>query len=234
MLNNVFFVFPQIFQHQIKFQCTLLGPVLLLLLGIVQTTYLHLSWPTTVSHLQIRPLPSQMPQPSRCKICVQEPSTLSTLFRCQTMENAVWELKWLHAPVIIFQIVYAVWTWNCIRKERKKCVTVLQCVFKTDLKKEQYKCFVVFIAGPVPPENFKVESVGTTSVSLIWDASGCEENTFHVACSQNGKRFQEEITNSRTVAFSDLSPGKKYSFHITKVLSNGNRSKEAVTYAQTS
>ncbi|KAI2662827.1 Interferon-induced very large GTPase 1 [Labeo rohita] len=86
---------------------------------------------------------------------------------------------------------------------------------------------------PVPPENFKVESVGTTSVSLIWDASGCEENTFHVACSQNGKRFQEEITNSRTVAFSDLSPGKKYSFHITKVLSNGNRSKEAVTYAQT-
>ncbi len=76
--------------------------------------------------------------------------------------------------------------------------------------------------------------MGTTSVSLIWDASGCEEITFHVACSQNGRSFQEEITNSGTVAFRDLSPGKKYSFHITKVLPNDNRSKEAVTYAQTS
>lgn len=90
------------------------------------------------------------------------------------------------------------------------------------------------IAGPVPPENFKVERVGTTSVNLIWDASGCEENKFHVACSQNGGIIQEEITESRTVVFNDLSPGKKYSFHITKVLPNGNRSKEAVTYAQTS
>ncbi|XP_016141110.1 interferon-induced very large GTPase 1-like isoform X2 [Sinocyclocheilus grahami] len=86
---------------------------------------------------------------------------------------------------------------------------------------------------PVPPENVKVESVGTTSVSLIWDASGCEENKFHVVCSHNGGSFQEEITISRTVTFRDLSPGKKYSFHIIKVLPNGNRSKEAVTYAQT-
>ncbi|XP_067257887.1 interferon-induced very large GTPase 1 [Chanodichthys erythropterus] len=86
---------------------------------------------------------------------------------------------------------------------------------------------------PVPPENFKVERVGTASVNLIWDASGCEENKFHVACSQNGGIIQEEITESRTVVFNDLSPGKKYSFHITKVLPNGNRSKEAVTYAQT-
>ncbi len=93
---------------------------------------------------------------------------------------------------------------------------------------------IVFIAGPVPPENFKVESAGTTSVSLIWDASGCEEKTFHVACRQNGRSFQEKMTNSRPVAFCGLSPGKKYSFHITKVLPNGNRSKEAVTYAQTS
>ncbi|ROL45618.1 Interferon-induced very large GTPase 1 [Anabarilius grahami] len=86
---------------------------------------------------------------------------------------------------------------------------------------------------PVPPENFKVERVGTTSVTLIWDASGCEENKFHVACSQNGEIIQEEITESRTVVFNDLSPGKKYSFNITKVLPNGDRSKEAVTYAQT-
>uniref|UniRef100_A0A8C1SSH6 Si:dkey-85k7.12 n=1 Tax=Cyprinus carpio TaxID=7962 RepID=A0A8C1SSH6_CYPCA len=86
---------------------------------------------------------------------------------------------------------------------------------------------------PVPPENFKVESVGTTSVSLIWDASGSEENTFHIACSKNGRMFEEEVTNSRTVAFRDLSPGKNYCFYITKVLPNGNRSKEAVTYAQT-
>lgn len=92
----------------------------------------------------------------------------------------------------------------------------------------------MFIAGPLPPENFKVESVGTTSVSLIWDASGSEENTFHIACSKNGRMFEEEMTNSRTVAFRDLSPGKKYCFYITKVLPNGNRSKEAVTYAQTS
>lgn len=90
------------------------------------------------------------------------------------------------------------------------------------------------IAGPVPPENFKVESVGTTSVTLIWDASGCEENKFHVVCSHNGKIIQEEIKESRTLVFRDLIPGKKYSFHITKVLPNGNRSKEAVTYAQTS
>ncbi|XP_043099881.1 interferon-induced very large GTPase 1 [Puntigrus tetrazona] len=86
---------------------------------------------------------------------------------------------------------------------------------------------------PVPPKNFKVESVGTTSVSLIWDAFGSEENTFHIACSQNGRNIQEEITKSRTVVFCDLSPGKKYSFYITKVLPNDNRSKETVTYAQT-
>ncbi|XP_026108907.1 interferon-induced very large GTPase 1-like [Carassius auratus] len=86
---------------------------------------------------------------------------------------------------------------------------------------------------PLPPENFKVESVGTNSVSLIWDASGSEESSFHVACSQNGRMFQEKMTNSRTMDFCDLSPGKKYCFNITKVLPNGNRSKEAVTYAQT-
>lgn len=90
------------------------------------------------------------------------------------------------------------------------------------------------ITGPVPPENFKIERVDTTSVTLIWDASGCEENKFHVVCCKNGGIIKEEITKSKTVTFFDLSPGIKYSFHITKVLPNGNKSKEAVTYAQIS
>ncbi|KAK7177015.1 hypothetical protein R3I93_001075 [Phoxinus phoxinus] len=103
----------------------------------------------------------------------------------------------------------------------------------SDNEKRSVGVEVTACTRPVPPENFKVESVGTTSVTLIWDGSGCEENTFHVVCSHNGEIIQEEIKESRTVVFRELIPGKKYSFHITKVLSNGNRSKEAVTFAQT-
>ncbi|XDV18992.1 hypothetical protein PO909_024574, partial [Leuciscus waleckii] len=103
----------------------------------------------------------------------------------------------------------------------------------SDNEKRSVGVEVTACTRPVPPENFKVESVGTTSVTLIWDASGCEENKFHVVCSHDGKIIQEERKESRTVVFRDLIPGKKYSFHITKVLPNGNRSKEAVTYAQT-
>lgn len=86
---------------------------------------------------------------------------------------------------------------------------------------------------PVPPDKFKVENVGTTSVTLIWDVSGYKEKNFHVVCRQNGRNIQDDMTESGSVVFSDLSPGNKYSFHITRVLSNGIRSKEAVTYAQT-
>ncbi|KAG1959212.1 interferon-induced very large GTPase 1-like [Pimephales promelas] len=103
----------------------------------------------------------------------------------------------------------------------------------SDNEKRSVGVEVTACTRPVPPENFNVESVGTTSVTLIWDASGCEENKFHVVCSHNGKIIQEEIIESKTVVFHDLIPGQKYSFHISKVLSNDNRSKEAVTYAQT-
>ncbi|XP_052005438.1 interferon-induced very large GTPase 1 [Xyrauchen texanus] len=85
---------------------------------------------------------------------------------------------------------------------------------------------------PVPPSDFKAESVGTTSVTLIWDAFNCIDKKFHVVCCQNGKNIQEKMTESDTVVFSGLHPGKKYSFHNTTVLPNV-RSKEAVTFAQT-
>ncbi|RXN21499.1 interferon-induced very large GTPase 1-like protein [Labeo rohita] len=83
-----------------------------------------------------------------------------------------------------------------------------------------------------PPKNFKVENVGATSVTLIWDAFGCEEK-FHVVCCQNGRNIQQETTKSGPVIFQSLTPGNKYSFHITTVLPNGSRSEEVVTYAQT-
>ncbi|KAK2913568.1 hypothetical protein Q8A67_001967 [Cirrhinus molitorella] len=86
---------------------------------------------------------------------------------------------------------------------------------------------------PVPPDKFKAENVGPTSVTLIWDASGCEEKKFHIVCYQNKRIIQEETTQSGSVVFSDLIPGNKYSFHNTIVLPNGIQSKEAVTYAQT-
>ncbi|XP_065104705.1 interferon-induced very large GTPase 1 [Paramisgurnus dabryanus] len=86
---------------------------------------------------------------------------------------------------------------------------------------------------PLPPKNVKVESVSTVAVTLIWDAPRCMEKTFHVLCCQNRNIVQEKATKLGTVVISDLSPGIKYSFHITTVLSNGNRSKESVTYAQT-
>ncbi|XP_073692749.1 interferon-induced very large GTPase 1-like [Garra rufa] len=85
---------------------------------------------------------------------------------------------------------------------------------------------------PVPPDKFKAEKVGPTSVTLIWDAFGCEDK-FHVVCCQNDRTIQEETTESGSVVFTNLSPGNKYSFYNTKVLPNGIRSKEAVTYAQT-
>lgn len=91
-----------------------------------------------------------------------------------------------------------------------------------------------FIAEPVPPENFKVENVSSTSVTLIWDAAGSTKKKFHLLCSQNREIIQATTTEKGTVIFSDLNPGKKYSFHIATVLTNGDRSKEAVTYAQTS
>ncbi|KAI7813904.1 putative interferon-induced very large GTPase 1-like [Triplophysa rosa] len=65
---------------------------------------------------------------------------------------------------------------------------------------------------PVPPENFKVEN-----------------KKFRLLCCQNRGIIQETTTELGTVVFSDLNPGNKYSFHITTVLSNGGRSKEAVT-----
>ncbi|XP_016099904.1 uncharacterized protein [Sinocyclocheilus grahami] len=92
---------------------------------------------------------------------------------------------------------------------------------------------VAKLPGPVPPDKFKAESVGSTSVTLIWDASGCEEKKFHIVCYQNGRIIQEETTQLGSVVFSDLNPGNKYSFHNTIVLPNGFRSKAAVTYAQT-
>ncbi|KAI7795710.1 interferon-induced very large GTPase 1-like [Triplophysa rosa] len=85
---------------------------------------------------------------------------------------------------------------------------------------------------PVPPENFKVENVSATSVTLIWDAAGCMKK-FNLLCCQNREIIQKMTTEIGTVAFSDLNPGNKYSFHIATVLTNGDRSKEAVTYAQT-
>lgn len=86
---------------------------------------------------------------------------------------------------------------------------------------------------PVPPDKFKAKSVGSTSVTLVWDAPGCEEKKFHIICYQNGRVIQEQKTQSGSVVFSDLSPGNKYSFHNTIVLPNGFLSKAAVTYAQT-
>ncbi|KAA0720387.1 Interferon-induced very large GTPase 1 [Triplophysa tibetana] len=85
----------------------------------------------------------------------------------------------------------------------------------------------------VPPENFRVENVSSTSVTLIWDAAGSTKKKFHLLCSQNREIIQTTTTEIGTVVFRELNPGNKYSFHIATVLTNGDRSKEAVTYAQT-
>ncbi|TRY91139.1 hypothetical protein DNTS_020351 [Danionella cerebrum] len=87
--------------------------------------------------------------------------------------------------------------------------------------------------GPLPPENFKAERVGNTSVSLIWDRPGYEEATFDIVCHQNGRNLQKEKTESSKFVFSGLSPGNMYAFHIAKVVPNGGRSKEAITHVQT-
>ncbi|XP_064787595.1 interferon-induced very large GTPase 1-like isoform X1 [Oncorhynchus masou masou] len=86
---------------------------------------------------------------------------------------------------------------------------------------------------PVPPEKIKIDHVSSESVSLSWDKRVGVTEACLVTCSCNGEDVQKITTESNTLTFSSLSPGVKYSFHVSTVLKNGTQSKSAVTYVRT-
>ncbi|XP_058251978.1 interferon-induced very large GTPase 1-like [Hemibagrus wyckioides] len=86
---------------------------------------------------------------------------------------------------------------------------------------------------PNPPESIKVENIRSTSVTLTWHPPASLEKKYHVVCSHNGRTVHKEETETNTLVISNLSPGKKYSFHIATVLKNGSTSKTAVSFAHT-
>ncbi|KAB5579205.1 hypothetical protein PHYPO_G00192430 [Pangasianodon hypophthalmus] len=86
---------------------------------------------------------------------------------------------------------------------------------------------------PNPPESIKVKNIGSTSVTLSWHPPASLEKKYHVVCSQNGRTVHEEETDNNTLVINNLTPGKKYSFHIAAVLKNGSTSKRAVSFATT-
>ncbi|XP_060782223.1 interferon-induced very large GTPase 1-like [Neoarius graeffei] len=86
---------------------------------------------------------------------------------------------------------------------------------------------------PNPPESIEVKNIGSTSVTLTWQPPASLEKKYHVVCSHNGITVHEEETEINTIVFSNLTPGKNYSFHIATVLKNGSTSKTAELFAST-
>ncbi|TSN12279.1 Up-regulator of cell proliferation [Bagarius yarrelli] len=86
---------------------------------------------------------------------------------------------------------------------------------------------------PKPPENIKIKNIGSTSVTLTWNPPDTLGKKYHVVCSHNGITVYEEETESNTIVINNLTPEKKYCFHIATVLSNGSTSKRAVSSAHT-
>ncbi|XP_060782348.1 interferon-induced very large GTPase 1-like [Neoarius graeffei] len=86
---------------------------------------------------------------------------------------------------------------------------------------------------PNPPESIEVKNIGSTSVTLTWQPPASSEKKYHVVCSHNGRTVHEEETETNTLVINNLSPGKKYSFHIATVLKNGSTSKKAASFAIT-
>ncbi|XP_024259881.1 interferon-induced very large GTPase 1 [Oncorhynchus tshawytscha] len=86
---------------------------------------------------------------------------------------------------------------------------------------------------PLPPEKVKIDQVSSESVSLGWDKPIGVTEACLVTCSCDGEEVQKITTESNTLTFSSLSPGVKYSFHVSTVLKNGTQSKSVVTYGRT-
>ncbi|KAK6323267.1 hypothetical protein J4Q44_G00056060 [Coregonus suidteri] len=86
---------------------------------------------------------------------------------------------------------------------------------------------------PVPPDKVKIDQVSRESVSLSWDKPIGVVEACLVTCSCDGEEVQKITTESNTLTFSSLSPGVKYSFHVSTVLKNGTQSKSAVKYGRT-
>lgn len=91
----------------------------------------------------------------------------------------------------------------------------------------------VFITVPNPPENIKITNICSTSVTLTWEPPASIEKTYRVVCHQDSKTVHQEATEANTLVINNLTPGKKYSFHIATVLKNGSTSKIAMSYAST-
>uniref|UniRef100_A0A673W6B7 Si:dkey-85k7.12 n=1 Tax=Salmo trutta TaxID=8032 RepID=A0A673W6B7_SALTR len=103
----------------------------------------------------------------------------------------------------------------------------------TDNRNQRASVTMSMYTKPVPPEKIKIDHVSSESVSLSWDKRVGNPEACLVACSCDGEEVQKITTVSNTLTFSRLSPGVKYSFHVSTVLKNGTQSKSAVTYART-
>ncbi|KAL0970230.1 hypothetical protein UPYG_G00239120 [Umbra pygmaea] len=89
------------------------------------------------------------------------------------------------------------------------------------------------ITNPLPPEKIKVDHVSSKSVSLSWKKTVGADQTWLVTCSSGGKEVQRMTAKFNALTFRNLSPGFKYSFHVSTMLPNGTQSQSAVTYAHT-
>ncbi|XP_055756761.1 interferon-induced very large GTPase 1-like isoform X1 [Salvelinus fontinalis] len=103
----------------------------------------------------------------------------------------------------------------------------------TDDRNQRASVTMSMYTKPVPPEKIKIDHVSSESVSLSWDKRVGNPEACLVICAFDGEDVQKITTESNTLTFSSLSPGVKYSFHVSTVLKNGTQSKSAVTYALT-
>lgn len=87
--------------------------------------------------------------------------------------------------------------------------------------------------APNPPENIKVESIGSTSITLTWQAPASLQRKYHVLCLHNDTPFKEEETETNTIVINNLSPGQQYTFQLAALLENGVRSKTKSTFVHT-
>ena len=132
-------------------------------------------------------------------------------------------------------VTMSVYTSKCFDSNMASCITG-RIMFNLCFHYFSYNWIGSFFlfAEPVPPEKIKIDHVSSESVSLSWDKRVGVPEACLVTCSCNGEDVQKITTESNTLTFSSLSPGVKYSFHVSTVLKNGTQSMSAVTYVRTS
>ncbi|XP_062849382.1 interferon-induced very large GTPase 1 [Trichomycterus rosablanca] len=100
--------------------------------------------------------------------------------------------------------------WNCLDNISKFELTYSSSTSaassSTQIISDTFTEVTGLCPAPISPENIKVKSVDSTSVTLTWHAPASLERKYHVLCMHNGRPFKEEETETNTIVINDLTP----------------------------